>query len=257
MTDLTDSSIRAQFQGCGDFSVRELMCGEFGLVSYAIDGMTSGNNISEYVFRPLSEHLRGDSMAELYERALQGGIYNSVALPCKDTRDAAMKLVNGFCVILFPEVGAIAFEVKTIEKRGITPPEVENTVKGPKDAFTETVRTNTSLIRRHLRTPDLRLYETRVGTRSETMVAVAWIEGITAEELVDRMKTRLASINIPDFLTPGAVEEAVTGGRATAFPLLQYTERADTLVWVFWKAGLDCWWMVFLWAILRRWTSNG
>ena len=60
------------------------------------------------------------------------------------------------------------------------------------------------------------------------MVAVAWIEGITAEELVDRMKRRLASINIPDFLTPGAVEEAVTGGRATAFPLLQYTERADT-----------------------------
>ena len=53
--------------------------------------------------------------------------------------------------------------MKTGEKRGLSAPEVGNTVKGPKDAFTETVRTNTSLIRRHMRTPELRLYETWWG----------------------------------------------------------------------------------------------
>ena len=65
----------------------------------------------------------------------------------------ADKLVNGFSVVLFGQAGAIAFEDKTGEKRSPSAPEVENTVKGPKDAFTETVRTNTSLLRRHLRTP--------------------------------------------------------------------------------------------------------
>ena len=51
------------------------------------------------------------------------------------------------------------------EKRSPSPPETENTVKGARDAFTETLRTNTSLVRRHLRTPGLRLTETVIGKK--------------------------------------------------------------------------------------------
>lgn len=224
---LTDDSIRAVFQGAGDFMARPLQCGEFALRAYAIDGITSAEDISEYVIKPIAEHLRSGSMEGLYRAALRGGIYNAVASECKDLEDAALKLVNGFCVVLFPGVGAIAFEVKTGVSRGPSQPEVENTVKGPKDAFVETVRINTSLVRRHLRTPDLRLYETKVGRRSLTNVSVVWIRGITNPELVERMKQRLDSIDIDGFLMPSAVEEYVTGSRWTAFPLLQYTERAD------------------------------
>ena len=223
-----DPDIRALFGNAGDFMARELSCCGFTLYAYAIDGLTSGGDTSEYVFKPLAQHLVGESMEQLYENALRGGVYNSVAEPCKDLDDVALKLVNGFCVVLFPGTGAIAFEVKTGEKRGPSSPEVENTVKGAKDGLVETIRTNTSLIRRHLRTPALRLDETKVGRRSLTNVTVAWIDGITAPELVERMKTRLDSIDVDGFLTPGAVEEYVTGSRATAFPLLQYTERADT-----------------------------
>ena len=78
-----------------------------------------------------------------------------------------------------------------------------------------------------MRTPDLRLYQTTVGRRSLTNVTIIYIEGITNPEMVERMKRRLHSIDIDGFLTPSAVEEYVTGSRATAFPLLQYTERAD------------------------------
>ena len=109
----------------------------------------------------------------------------------------------------------------------LSAPAVENTVKGPKDAFVETSRSNTSLVRRHLRSPELRIYETQVGRRSLTNVSVIWLEGITNETLVQRMKDRLASIDIDGLLTPASVEEYVTGSRATAFPLIQYTERTD------------------------------
>lgn len=225
--ELTDRDIRAVFEGAGDFMARQLRCGEFTLYAYAIDGITSGGDTSEYIIKPIAEHLRSGSMAGLYDAALRGGIYNAVASECKDLDDAALKLVNGFCIVLFPGVGAIAFEVKTGVSRGPSQPEVENTVKGPKDAFVETVRINTSLVRRHLRTPDLRLYETKVGRRSLTNVSVVWIDGITSPELVKRMKARLDSIDIDGFLMPSAVEEYVTGSRWTAFPLMQYTERAD------------------------------
>lgn len=224
---LTDEYIRAIFYDAGDFIVRPLHCGDFHLYLYAIDGLTSGGDISDYVVKPITEHLTADSMMGLYHHALQGMIYNAVADPCYDLDTVAMKLVNGFCVVLFPGTGAIAFEAKTPEKRGLSAPAVENTVKGPKDAFVETSRTNTSLIRRHLRSPDLRIYETRVGRRSITNVSLLWLAGITNEELVERMKKRLDQIDIDGFLTPASVEEYVTGSRKTAFPLIQYTERTD------------------------------
>ncbi len=224
---LTDSNIRAIFDGAGDFLVRTLRCGPWELYAYAIDGLTAGGDISDYVLKPITEHLTGDTMEELYRAALRGMVYNSVADPCPDLDTVALKLVNGFCVVLFPGAGAIAFEVKTGEKRGLSAPAVENTVKGPKDAFVETSRSNTSLIRRHLRSPGLRIYETKVGRRSLTNVSVLWLDGITDDSLVREMKARIAGIDIDGMLTSASVEEYITGSRATAFPLIQYTERTD------------------------------
>ena len=225
--ELTDGNIRAIFEGAGDFMVRKLRCGAHKLYAYAIDGLTASSDASEYIIKPIAEQLSGDSMQALYDQALRGGIYNAVAAPCADLDAAAMKLVNGFCVVLFPGVGAIGFEVKTPEKRGLSAPAVENTVKGPKDAFVETGRSNTSLVRRHLRTPDLRIWETVVGRRSLTNVSLLWIKGITNEGLVESMQQRLNAIDIDGLISPASVEEYVTGSRKTAFPLIQYTERTD------------------------------
>ena len=223
---MTDREIRAVFEGASDFETRTLRSGEATLHAYFIDGLVSGSFIADYIYKPISRDLPLN-VTEAYHTALRGVIYNAVARPCKDLRDVAEKIVNGFCVVLFPGVGAIAFEVRTGVSRTPQPPDVENTVKGPKDAFVETIRINTSLIRRHLRTPDLRIAGTTVGRRSLTNVAVVWIEGLTDPELVKRLNSRLEAIDVDGFLSPAAVEEYVTGSRATAFPLLQYTERPD------------------------------
>jgi len=225
--ELTDHNITEIFRGAADFIRRQLRCGEHTLYAYAIDGLIASAYASDYIFKPITQHLSAPTMETLYERAMTGMIYNNVAKPCQDLDTVALLLVNGFCVVLFPGVGAIAFEVRTPDKRSTGAPEVENTVKGAKDAFVETIRSNTSYIRRHLRSPDLRLYEMQVGRRSLTNVSVIWLEGITNRELVDRMICRLNEIDIDGMISPSSVEEYVTGSRATAFPLLQYTERSD------------------------------
>ncbi len=223
---MTDEEIQALFDNTSDFSRRVLRTGTAVLYAYFIDGLTSDASIADYIYKPIAQQLPMD-MAEAYNAALRGAIYNAVASPCENLEAVANKLVNGFCVVLFPGVGALAMEVKTGVSRGPQAPDVENTVKGPKDAFVETIRINTSLIRRHLRTPDLRIDAMTVGKRSLTNVAVLWIKGITNRDLVRRMHQRINSIDVDAFLSPAAVEEYITGSRSTAFPLLQYTERPD------------------------------
>lgn len=224
---LTDENISHIFRDAADFIRRELRCGAFTIYAYAVDGLIASGEASDYIFKPITQHLRADTIEQLYRHALDGMIYNSVAKDCPDLDSVALQLVNGFCVVLFPGAGAVGFEVKTPDKRGTSAPEVENTVKGAKDAFVETIRSNTSYIRRHLRSPDLRLFETQVGRRSLTNVGILWLEGITNPDLVDRMKDRIREIDIDGMLSPASVEEYVTGSRATAFPLVQYTERSD------------------------------
>ena len=220
--------IAAQFEDAADFETRKVLCGGQLLTVLFLDGLTSGRDIAEQVLCPLAQMTDEAREEVLYTRALQGGVWCASVKEPESTQQAAELLVNGFCVILFPKSGkALGCEVKTGEKRSPSPPETENTVKGAKDAFTETLRTNTSLVRRHLRTPGLRLSETVVGKRTLTKVTVCWIDRLTDPELPRRMQERLSSIDIDGALSPAAIEEYVTGSRRTAFPLLEYTERTD------------------------------
>lgn len=221
-------ALTAQFEDAADFETRKVLCGGQLLTVLFLDGLTSGGDIAEQVVRPLAQMTDEAREEVLFTRAMQGGVWCASVKEAESTQQAAELLVNGFCVILFPKSGkALGCEVKTGEKRSPSPPETENTVKGAKDAFTETLRTNTSLVRRHLRTPGLRLTETVIGKRTLTKVTVCWIGGLTDPELPRRMQERLSSIDIDGALSPAAIEEYVTGSRRTAFPLLEYTERTD------------------------------
>ena len=90
MEKITDEGIRSLFGNAGDFVVRALKCQGFALYAYSIDGLTSGGDASEYVFKPLTEHLRGNTMEALYDNALHGGVYNSVADACTDLEQTAL-----------------------------------------------------------------------------------------------------------------------------------------------------------------------
>jgi hypothetical protein len=60
--DVNDGNIRSIFRDAADFNIRPVQCGGHTLYTYAIDGLTSGGDISEYVFKPLMENLQGKTM---------------------------------------------------------------------------------------------------------------------------------------------------------------------------------------------------
>ena len=123
--EITDNNIRQIFREAGDFNARKVNCCGRPVYVYAIDGLVASGFVSDYVVKPIVQSLTGDSMQVLYDRALDGGIYNAVASPCPDLNDVALKLVNGFTVVLFPEVGAIAFETRTPQMRNPGTPDVK------------------------------------------------------------------------------------------------------------------------------------
>lgn len=227
--ELNDANLSALFEGCDDFVRRELWIDGQAVYFYAIDGLVASAYAADFVLRPLADGMLSGPPEERWRQALSGRLYNAVAKPVEDLSAAAEKLLSGFCLLLFPGGGAAAFEVKTPVNRTPSPPEVENTVKGAKDALVENIRINTSLLRRHLRTPALRLTSVTVGRRSRTTVTVCSIKGLTDPELVEKVLRRLRETDIDGLLSPAAVEEYLTGSRQTAFPLLLYTERTDRL----------------------------
>ena len=223
------SELRELFGGSADFTERALRVAGLDCTLCFLDGLCSGSEIAEFVIRPLEQIPGNPTPGFLLERVLSGGVEAAAVSGCAAAGEAADKLLNGCCVLVVPGAGAAAFEVKSGEKRGPSEPEVESTTRGPKDAFTETARTNTALLRRHLRSPRLRLWETTVGRVSRTGVSLLWLDGLTDPETVRRMQNRLSSLDTEDLLTPAAVEHLLPGRRRTAFPLLQATERTDKL----------------------------
>ena len=129
---------------------------------------------------------------------------------------------------VLPRAGAaLSLFTGTEEKRSISAPASETVLKGARDAFVESLRTNTSIVRRHLKTPELRIAEHTVGRQSATLVDVLYIEGIADPELARRVSAQLADMDIDAVLATGNIEEYIVPAQRTPFPLLQYTERSD------------------------------
>ena len=71
--EMTDENIRRIFEDANDFVFRTIKRDRWDLYVYAIDGLVSGGDISQYILKPITELLTGETMEKLYDRALHGG----------------------------------------------------------------------------------------------------------------------------------------------------------------------------------------
>ena len=231
---LTPQRLEEIFQDCVDFTRRPVALeGESActLTLCYLGGMVRMERVSDYVLRPLAQDqgLRQcRTAAEAMKRMESGALYNlSVARRTQLDR-GVFDLVEGWCLLFFPgESEALSFFVGTEEKRSISAPANETVLKGARDSFVESVRTNTSIVRRHLKAPELRIREERVGRQSATLVDVLYLEGLTNPRLAEELLEQLRDIDIDGVFATGNIEEYIVPAHRTPFPLVQYTERSD------------------------------
>ena len=229
---LTSAVLKDIFSDCFDFTTREIELGAAGRVTVCyLDGLTDGNHISESIIRPLNEKARSLGSAgakKCVEDILSGDVWSCNASEKKTVDDAVCALTGGFALVVFDrEKLAVAFEAKSSVQRSISEPQIEKAVKGAKDAFVERIRTNTMLVRRKLRTPELKIIRTVVGRQSETEVDILYVSGVCDGGIADEVQKRLDNVDIDGLLATGNLEEYICDNPRSPFPQLMYTERPD------------------------------
>lgn len=230
----TAEEIAAVFDGCADFRRRRLYLNNDPARQVEllyIAGQVRNERASDYVLRPLTRNEAlgaAPDMDAAFDLMAAGGLY-SLTVEVRDTADQVIfDLVDGWAALFFPgKEQVLTLMTATEEKRSVSGPENEQDVKGARDSFVESLRTNTSLVRRRLRAPELKIRELTVGRQSVTPVDVVYLDGIADPELAGKVEARIREMDIDALLTTGSLEQYLADETDTAFPLVACTERPD------------------------------
>ena len=195
---------------------------------YFVEGMASGQRMSDSVLRPLlraQEELSGRQALEAVTRRL---IEAPEVKTEKQPYAAVQQLMRGQTLVLIDTVDeAVLVDLRGYIRRPVSIPQTENVVIGPHEAFTEPLRDNLTLLHRMLPTPRLICKLGQVGTRISTQTAVCYLEGICPQETVDEVQRRLEASAIDHVLTVGELSQLIEDDPFAPLPQVVSTERPD------------------------------
>jgi spore germination protein KA len=229
--------IKAILNNCSDVVYREFVFAQNEQIRLALiytDGLADKAQVSEQIIRALAlevpvavpgrEITKGRAMEFIKQRGL-------CIHQIKETGkldDVIRAILSGDTVLLVDgHATAIINGARGWESRNITDPEAEPTVRGPRESFVESLRVNTALIRRKIKSPNLKVEALRLGKVTDTDVAIIYIEGIANEKLVVEAKSRLERIQIDGILESGYIEELIEDNPWSIFPTVNHTEKPD------------------------------
>ena len=213
-----------------DLITRDLYLGETKAFFLAINGFIKAD-LLQRLFSDLQNPLYTKDLhiddLETYMNAKIG--YAQVSL-CNDPDKIIKDVLSGPSVLFIDGFDyALLIDARTYPARGIEEPDTEKVTKGAKDGFVETLLFNTNLIRRRIRNPKLTFSMKTIGSDRKTDVAIAYIDGIIDEELLEKLNKKLDSLDVTS-LTMGSrsLEELLVKKRLfNPLPSFHVTERPD------------------------------
>jgi len=145
--------------------------------------------------------------------------------------DLNLRLFSGDLLIYFREADALyAMPLASPPNRDPEEPNTEVSIRGPKDGFIEEINKNVALIRKRLRSNCLAYESFIIGTRSQTKVALLYVEDIANTAIIDEVRRRLLSLYIDSVTSTSQIEEWLSDTKIALFPMFGYTGRPDFAV---------------------------
>jgi hypothetical protein len=233
MPDSTfEAKFREWFHHCADVIIQPVSGGAApdspGYVLLYCDGLCDMNRIDQTVMPALLNGFHPSLGADgLHVPGLRSN-------PIEDTGNIeviSQLVFKGRLLIAFEETGRlIDVEICSSPERRPEEPNMEMSVLGPRDGFTEHMATNAALIRKRLRSRQL-FYETyRLGTQSATGIGLFYMSDRVEKECLEQIRGRLQSATPEVVISASQLEEILGDSPFAVFPLFNYTGRPDFAV---------------------------
>ncbi|MEW9701557.1 spore germination protein [Paenibacillus sp. SI8] len=226
------NTIKVLLHTPSDLMIRQFAIGEanYPCALVSIDGLVDTALINEQLLKPMlqSFHYPVNSPADLLV-TLEQHVLTTYKLEHAQLLDEALHAILSGDTLLMVDGSAQALVVSSNgwSSRSIEEPQTESIIRGPRVGFTEDLRTNTAMLRKRMKEPNLVFDSYKLGKRSKSEVIVAYIAGIVHPDLVSEVTTRIQSVDIDDIEGSGFLEQWISDSFLSPFPLILNTERPD------------------------------
>lgn len=208
-------------QNANDFIFKEVKIGNQIITIVTIDTIANNFNINNFILQNLKNIQK--------EKDIYEYLYNN--LPCisikkvSDYHKMLDLLLNAFTII-FVNNNILAVETINFPIRSVTESTYEKTITGPKDSFIENFNTNIGLIRKRIKSIDLKIENIKCGKYTKTNIALTYINGIAKEDIKNKILNKIKNINIDGIIDSGYLKSFLTKSNSL-FPTIKSTERPD------------------------------
>ncbi|MCX7747839.1 MAG: spore germination protein [Clostridia bacterium] len=232
INDLTNK-LEAALNQSSDFNMRKIAVGRekpVNILIAFIDGLVNKELVNADILRPLmletnSVEIRCKNTLELIKtRFISSCEINDIF----DFKQALDAIVTGDTVIFVEnESQAVKVNLRNWDKRSVEEPPSDAVIRGPREGFTESIRTNTALIRRKIKNTNLKFETIKIGKQTNTDISICYIKGIAHEEIVQNVKQKIREINMDAVLESAYIEEYIEESTFSIFPTVGNSEKPD------------------------------
>ena len=213
-----------------DIIKRELLIGKRNSALYFIDGFIKDEvfeKMLEYLFKQTDKDL--EQIKDMQNFSLDKMPYVEVDYTY-DTDTAVNQVLSGPAVLIIDGIdGALIIDTRTYPSRSPEEPQKDKSLRGSRDGFVETLVVNTALIRRRIRSENLRMEYMSVSGNSKTDIVISYIDGLADKKTLKNLKKALKNIKLKSVsMTSEALTEALIPHKFfNPFPRFKLTERPD------------------------------
>lgn len=202
-----------------DLKIRELKNGNTTVYIIYFETLCKSNTINDFILKPIYDD-KIKSLDDIKNKLPSGNL-----LEINDENTLYDNLYSGFTIISIDNK-FISFETKESLDSGIVAATNEKVIKGPKDAFTENYQSNVGLIRKRIRSKNLKVNEYTIGTSSKTKVALFYLDDIVNKDLVNKIEKKLKTMSLDYVANSNYIIDSMNK-KNNIMPTNIMTERPD------------------------------
>lgn len=219
--------LKEEWANCADVKFQQLSVQGTPVCVIFIKGLVDRDGAQQALIEPL---IRYQAQSVTID-GLKDALWSLLTGETESLSTVNRSIADGKVVVLVDgQAKALLIEVDKVPGRAVEASQNEPTIQGPQEAFVESLSINLALMRKKLRTPRLKVEILRLGTETDSHLAILYLEGVTKPSLIEEVRTRVVRIDIDGLIDANQIREFIEDNRYSPFRLTEVTERPDRAV---------------------------